>query len=137
MITGKKLGEAVLKVVTEHPSRHSQARWISDGLHSPVDLCHTTACLAGWGVALNAQANESPVAALRRLAGELGVGASWEQVGVRLFSDHEWAEDHEFGTPVYDEQQEEIRAVFYETDDESWAIERLAGALGLEVPKRG
>ena len=137
MITGKKLGEAVLKLVAEHPGRHSQSRWISDGLHSPVDLCHTTACLAGWSVALNAQVNESPIAALRRLAVELGVRGSWEQVGIRLLSDHGWARDREFGTPVYDEQQEEIRAAFYEVDYEPRAIEMFAEALGLEVPERG
>ena len=137
MITGKKLGEAVLNLVAEHPGRHSQSRWISDGLHSPVDLCHTTGCLAGWAVALNAQVNESPAAALRRLAVELGVGASWERVGIRLFSDHGWARDHEFGDPVYDEQQEKIRAAFYETEDEPRAIELFADALGLEVPERG
>ena len=137
LITGRELAEKILKQVVNRPETHHQVSWITSGHHVPVSECGTVACLAGWAVALNAEPGESPLAARTRVARKLDMFCcGWEELGVRLVTGREVERDVD-GYPAYDDQQEDVRAAFFETEDEERAIELFAAALGLEVPERG
>lgn len=137
LITGRELAEKILKQVVDRPETHRQVSWITSGHNAPVSECGTVACLAGWSVALNAKPGESPQIARMRLAHELGMSCcGWEELGVRLVTGREVVRDMD-GVLVYDDQQEGVRAAFFETGDEEQAIKMFAAALGLEVPERG
>lgn len=131
MIEGKELGERVLKLVTEHPEQHDNGTWVHESTE-PVDLCGTTACLAGWAVVLNAQEDESPIAAVHRIARETGVHADWEGVGVRLLSGRPIERDPEHNVSCYDDQQDLIRDAFYAGDNDL-AVVLLARALDITL----
>lgn len=132
MIEGKELGERVLKLVTEHPEQHDNGTWVHETT-KPVDVCGTTACLAGWAVVLNARKGETPLDALFRIARETGVHADWEDVGVRLLSGRpiEWDSEHDIS--CYDDQQDLIREAFYTGGDNELAVVLLAQALDITL----
>ena len=124
MITGKELGEAVLKrVVVEHPESHDNNVW--------VDPCGTIACLAGWAVLLNREENEPPYTTLFRLAGGFDIPADWEAVAIRLLLP-EGAIDPGW---ELDEVREELSNAFYTGGDNEEGVRQFARALGLDIPE--
>jgi len=144
MLRGKELAQAVLDLVTKYPEKHKQSSWVAGGtaedyFNPKVNECGTRACLAGWAVLLNTP--DGPVYAEQAraaVAEKLGIGVEhqgWEYVALKLlFPDldvQEFGEDFGEG----DSPARQVQRAFYQTWDDSDAIEQFAEAFGLEVPE--
>lgn len=132
LITGRDLAVKVIEQVTKHPETHVQSTWI--------DSCGTTACIAGWAVALNRQDGEDvfhtkqriaaelrPVDALGRvISGESGSLLNWSEAGAALFG---------FFHSGSREVDEVAADRIFMCMDETEAVRRLASRFDIELPE--